>query len=188
MGQGNGELRRGAFPGTAGILPALLILGTAHESCGTRQAGRLRSQGRQKEASRLLSALPLSRLVRAGRMPAAPMTAHACPAPAQCGNPVCNPPASSKWHSHPGCHSHRSQAGCLCHLPTSTPNGRSPTTKHHYLQTSQRGLNLAPFGAVRGRGLSNHKGITMAGRNLRLVRSVNGMEEPGCAPDGLARN
>ena len=28
-GQGNGGLRRGAFPGTAGILPALLILGTA---------------------------------------------------------------------------------------------------------------------------------------------------------------
>ena len=45
MGQGNGELRRGAFPGTAGILPALLILGTAHEAGGTRQAGRLRSQG-----------------------------------------------------------------------------------------------------------------------------------------------
>ena len=69
MGPGNGELRRGAFPGTAGILPALLILGTAHEAGGTRQAGRLRSQGRQKEAFRPLAALPLSRLVRPGRMP-----------------------------------------------------------------------------------------------------------------------
>ena len=49
MGPGNGELRRGAFPGTAGILPALLILGTAHEAGGARQAGRLRSQGRQKQ-------------------------------------------------------------------------------------------------------------------------------------------
>jgi hypothetical protein len=47
--RGNGELRRGAFPGTAGILPATLILGTAHESGGTRQAGRLRSQVHQKQ-------------------------------------------------------------------------------------------------------------------------------------------
>ena len=35
-----------------------------------------------------------------------------------------------KGHSHPGCDCNRSQAGSLCHFPTSTPNGQSAPPKH----------------------------------------------------------
>ncbi len=59
--------------------------------------------------------------------------------------PVCLSPAFSKWHSHPGCDCHRSQAGSLCHFPTSTPNEQFPPPKHRRLEKSQSQLVLAPF-------------------------------------------
>ena len=55
-----------------------------------------------------------------------------------------------------GCDCRRAQAGSPCHLPTSTPNGRSPTPKHRHLQRSQSELSWAPFGTA-PRGMPPHE-------------------------------
>jgi hypothetical protein len=73
-----------------------------------------------------------------------------------------------------GCDCHRAQAGSLCHLPTSTPNRRSPTPKHRHLQRSQSELNWAPFGtAPRGMPPPELRGVFRGPKALPIPARGN---------------